>query len=246
MNGQKTKIYLRNSESFFTETLDYYSNNFEITDEKNADIIVINDFNKIKTDKIVACNSTGIDHIEAPNIISLRGEDLTNLTAVAELTLGMMIYTNRLFKKEEIKDKTVGIIGYGRIGRQLAQMLHNLGVKIEIFDIKFSTGKLDKLLEISDIISLHITADKENKDFINQEKFEKMKEGAIFLNSSRPWLVEMNSLKWALDKKLAGCWFDFKIPLYHKKLIKTNHLGGSTKESKKITEMIIAKKIKEL
>ena len=116
------KIYLRNQSNFHPETVDFYLNNFELTQPKDADVIVINDFSEIDTSIPVACNSTGIDHIKAPKIISLRGEDLSDLTAVPELCLGMAIFLTRLYKKEEIRGKTLGLIGYGRIAKQFAKM----------------------------------------------------------------------------------------------------------------------------
>ena len=92
------KIFLRNPGNFNAETVEYYKTFAEFVPEEEADIIVINDFNPIKTKKIVACNSTGTDHIQAKRIIKLQGEDLSDYTAVAELCLGMMIIVTRLFK----------------------------------------------------------------------------------------------------------------------------------------------------
>jgi phosphoglycerate dehydrogenase-like enzyme len=241
-------IYLRKSENFYEETLDFYKKNFEITNRKEADIIVINDFGRIKTKKIVACNSTGIEHIKSPKIISLRDEELKDLTAVAELCLGMMIYLTRIFKKEEIKDKTLGIIGYGRIGKQFSIYAKGLGMNVLYHDKekKRSLVSLDELLEKSDIVSIHVTADKTNIGFFKKKYFEKMKEGSILLNSARPWLVDHNLLKEALNNKLAGAWIDFELSFKHPKLITTPHLGGTTKESKIKSEMIIAKRLLKL
>jgi phosphoglycerate dehydrogenase-like enzyme len=241
------KIYLRNPENFNPETLAFYKKNFEIVDTiPRADIAVINDFRRIVTNKIVACNSTGIDHIKAKKIISLRGENLSDLTAVPELCLGMAIYLTRTFKQEEIRGKTLGIIGYGRIGRIFAFMAKNMGMKVKLYDTKLIQGNLDNLLKESDIVSLHITADKKNSSYFTRSKFEKMKDGAIFLNSARNWLVDYPALRWALDNKLSCAWFDFEMSFEHKNLITTPHLGGTTKESKKISEMIIAKKLCQL
>lgn len=242
------KIYLRNQNNFHEDIIKFYNDNFELVEEKDAEVIVINDFESIETTKVVACNSTGIEHIKASKIISLRGSDLDELTAVPELTIGMAIYLTRIFKREEIKDKILGIIGYGRIGTRLANYAKSLGMKIEIFDKQWSKNKLENLLQKADIIALCITADEENRNFIKKEHFEKMKDGAIFLNSSRPWLVDYKGLKWALDFKLSACWFDFDdnypIGIRRKTFVTTPHLGGTTKESKRITELLIAKKIK--
>lgn len=103
---------------------------------------------------------------------------------------------------------------------------------------------LEQLLKESDIVSLHITADESNRNFMDKEKFRMMKDGAIFLNSSRGWLVDYEALKWALDNKLAACWTDFDLPIKHDKLITTSHIGGSTLESTRKSELLIAQKIK--
>lgn len=239
------KIYLVNQADFSKEVIDFYKENFEIVKtKKDADIIVINSFKRINTKKIVACNSTGIEHIKAKELISLRGEDLSELTAVPELCLGMAIYSMRIFKKEEIKGKTLGIIGMGRIGKKFAEYASLLGMKVIGYDK--NKGNLENLLKESDIVSIHITSDQKNAGFFSSVKFEMMKEGAILLNSARPWLVDYQYLKLALDNKLSGAWFDFQLPFEHPKLLTTPHLGGTTKESKKVSEMIIAKRLYEI
>ena len=153
------KLYLRNRTSFSKETLEFYEQNFEICGLDRADIVVVNDFNLYNyPDKIVACNSTATEHINAKEIISLQGEDLSDLTAVAELCLGMAIYTTRVFKREEIKGKTLGIIGHGRIADQFINLAVELGMNWESYDKKWVNDNIDDVLKKSDIVSLHITA----------------------------------------------------------------------------------------
>lgn len=238
------KIYLRQPENFHPETLKFYQDNFEIVEKsEDAKVIVINDFQPIETDKIVAVNVTAPDFVKAPEIMSLRGEDLSDLTAVAELCLGMAIFCTRHFKRQEIREKTLLIIGYGRIGAQFDKYASHLGVNVITHEDYEEIGHLMGVLPVSDIVSLHITSDENNRNFMDKSKFKKMKEGAIFLNSARPWLVEEEALKWALDNKLGGAWIDFILPFKHKKLTMTDHLGGSTVESRKKSEMIIARKL---
>jgi len=238
------KIYIRKPEGFNKETIEYYKTFAEIVPEKECDIVVINDFTPIKTKKIVACNSTGLDHIKAKKIISLRGEDLSDFTAVAELTLSMAIMLTRLFKNEEIKGKILGLIGCGRIGQQFKEMADKMNMRVFCYDNEaHSNNDLKGLLEASDIVSLHITSDEENRNFMDKQVFKRMKKGAIFLNSARPWLVDEEALKWALNNKLAAAWYDFDM-FQHPKLITTSHLGGTTKESRKQSELLIAKQIK--
>ncbi len=239
------KIYLRQPKNFNSATIDFYKNNFDLVDHDSyADIIVINSFDPIEApNQIIACNSTGIEHIKAKEIISLRGEDLTDLTAVSELCLGMAIYCTRIFKGEEIRGKTLGLIGYGRIANLFADMAVMMGMKIATYDKIEEKGMntLETVLQC-DIVSLHITADEENMHFMDKEKFDLMKPGSIFLNSSRPWLVNEYDFCRALNNKLAGAWVDFPMP-FAENLVFTPHLGGTTVESKAKSELIIAKKL---
>jgi len=238
----------------YPRTINYYKKFADITDrEEDADIIVSYNFTPVKTDKkiIVATNSTGLDHLDCPNarIISLRDFDLSKFTAVAELCICMAGCLMRIYRREELKNKILGIIGYGRIGKQLKKYAQNMGMKVITID-KNKNSKFDyllnRLLFISDVVSLHITADKENENFMDLEKFKAMKKEAVFLNSARPWLVDNAALLWALNHKLAAAWFDFNMPFSHSKLFITPHLGGTTKESTLKSELLIAKKIKKL
>ncbi len=109
---------------------------------------------------------------------------------------------------------------------------------------------LNELLEKSDIVVLSITADESNRNFMDKDKFLKMKNNAIFLNPSRPFLVNREDFKWALENKLGGAWEDFYTSLTENinkyNLVCTNHIAGGTLESRKKTELLIAHKLKKL
>lgn len=211
--------------------------------------------------KAVFTRTTGLDHIDTNyakekgiEVINLKGEELTDCVAVPELSIGMMIYMMRTLYNVgfELKGKTLGIIGFGRIGKILAEKAKAFGMNIITYDIKdkdsynvSQAGKLEVLLESSDIVSLNITSNEENLGFLNLEKFKLMKDGAWFINSARPWLVEEEGFKWALNNKLAGAWVDFDLPYKNEfpNLICTNHIGGKTIESSNKTEAIIVNKL---
>lgn len=244
------KIYFRNFNSISSKALEIYKSFAAVVDRgQDADVIVLNDFRKFQTDKMVIMNSTAVDHITSPRIISLRDVDpdkLSDLTAVSEFCLAMMINLMRSFNHQEIKGKTLGVIGYGRIGKKLARHALHHEMRIMSVDRENSKDDLIRLISDSDVVSLHITASQENKNFMNHEKFSYMKRNSVFLNSARPELVDLNALQWALDSLSISSWFDFDLDIQHDRLITTPHLGGSTKESKEKSEILIAEKVKEL
>lgn len=220
--------------------------------------------------KAVFTRTTGTDHITGKvEIIKLVGEELTDVVAVPELCLWAMLELLRRRGGQELKGKTLGVIGYGRIGQILAKYGAFLGMSVifndphkyskSLFTAKYideygeveeseeltpHKQTLDELLKVSDIVSLNISSTEENRGFFNKEKFDLMKQGSYFLNSARPWLVDNLALKENLESgKLAGAWVDFDLGFTAENLIQTNHIGGKTLESSIKTEEIIVNKI---
>lgn len=211
--------------------------------------------------KVVATRSTGLDHIDLVfckekdiEVLSLRGETdfLKEIPATAELTflkMGELLRRDR----HELKGRVLGIIGgRGRVGLQMCVFARTFDMKVIWSDknrplesewVLDEFAEIEDLLKKSDIISLHITADEENRNFMDLEKFKLMKDGAYFLNSARGWLVDSESLEWALDNKLAGAWCDFNMGFEHPKLMWTDHQAGSTIESWVNTEKFMANKL---
>ena len=123
------------------------------------------------------------------------------------------------FTMRELKDKTVGIVGFGRIGRRLAQLLQGFDVKILAYDpymnaetaaqAKVTPVSLDELLAESDVVSLHLPATPQTHHLINRDTIAKMKDGAYLVNTSRGVLIDETALKEALEAgKLAGAALD--------------------------------------
>ena len=117
----------------------------------------------------------------------------------------------------EIRGKKLGIVGYGNIGSQLSVLAESLGMKVSYYDREERLGlgnaakckSLNELLEISDIVSLHVDGRKENTNLIGTKEFDLMKNGVIFLNLSRGHVVDIAALKEnVLNKKVAGCAID--------------------------------------
>jgi len=189
--------------------------------------------------------------------------------AVAELTIGLMLDVLRRISATDknirngkfdkfmgnlLFEKTVGIIGYGRIGKQVALYAEAFGGKIIYNDTgNPNSTPLDCLLGESDVVTLHCPLTPETKNLINAEALSKMKETAILLNASRGGLVDENALITALsEKRIAGAALDcFEKEPYNGELIKfdnvvlTSHIGSYAKESRIKQEMDAVKNILE-
>lgn len=185
--------------------------------------------------------------------------------AVAELTLGIMIdllrkisTQNEMVKNEKWKKymgsllskKTIGIVGLGRIGRRVAEILLSVGSEVIAADPyidnewvskhKIDVITLEELVEKSDIITLHINMNKENYHMFGEQIISKMKNGSYLINTSRGGLVDEGALYKALkEKHLSGAALDvMEEEPYNGKLreldniILTPHIGGYAVESR--------------
>lgn len=119
------------------------------------------------------------------------------------------------FPTEELDGKTLGIIGYGHIGKRVAHLGKAFGLKTVAYtrtpkkdeDIEFTS--FDELLKVSDIISLHCPLTDESRLMMNKEAFAKCKRGALFVNTARGGLVDEAALKEAVENgKLSGAALD--------------------------------------
>ena len=175
-------------------------------------------------------------------------------------------------KANELRGKTMGIIGFGRIGREVAKNAIGAGMKviaynrtqkeievpIEFFDgqkvvFKFKTQSFEDVLAQSDVISLHIPA--QEKHIIGAEEIEKMKEGAMIINTARGGVVDEEALLEALDSgKIAGAGLDvFEDEpkpsvrlLMNERISMSPHLAGSTEEAQERIGMELAEQITKI
>lgn len=244
--------------------------------------------------KCIVSPTTGLNHIDLDTaadrnikILSLKGEYsfLKNIKATAEHTIALILALYRkipkaylhvknggwnrdLFKGNEIFNKVIGIIGYGRIGQIVSDYFLAFGAKVLIYDIKpavipenknviFST--LDEVLSNADIITLHVNYSKENDSFFDMKMFSRMKPSAVFINTARGELVDEDALIDALQLRfISGAAIDVlrdeqnnsgsknKLIKYlneNENLIVTPHLGGCTHESMSMTEEFMAQKL---
>lgn len=243
--------------------------------------------------KVICTPSTGTNHIDLAfckrnriKIIGIRDhKELKYIKASSEFTFLLLLAALKkihlAFQKSkndhwrknepflrgnELRKKTIGIIGLGRIGSNLVKYLKPFECKILGFDIKnirISNVKIEKninsLLKVSDIICVCIHLNKKNFKFINKEKFKMMKKGVIFINTSRGEIVDESALlKNLISKKISCAALDvlskenligkIKNPLieYSRKndnLLISPHIAGLTVESETLASKIILKEL---
>ena len=119
------------------------------------------------------------------------------------------------FPTEELKDKTIGIIGYGSIGRRVAEIANAFEMKVLVYtrtpkdDTRVKFVSLDELLKTSDIVTPHCPLNAESHEMFNKDTFAKMKDGAFFVNTARGGIVNEADLANALKSgKLSGAAVD--------------------------------------
>jgi phosphoglycerate dehydrogenase-like enzyme len=219
--------------------------------------------------QVISRNGVGVDNIDLKvarelNIVICK-TDGANARGVAELTMSLIFAITRSISfadeklKEgqwerrlgiEIKGKTLGIIGCGRIGKEVACLALGLGMNVIAFDpyindfftpaANFRYAELDDLLAISDIISLHIPANSDGKPFVDDPFIQKLKKGVFIINTARGELIDDDAMIRALDtgivKGYATDVFRTEPPgdnilVKHNRVIATPHIGGFTEES---------------
>lgn len=232
--------------------------------------------------QVIGCNMTGTDHLPIKEmerrgikLISLKGETefLKEITSTAEHTIGLIIallrnyktalngpYEDRgIYKGHTLKGKTLGIAGYGRVGKQIAEIGKVLGMRVVIYEPYLMDWNTHDwalgpaaLCKESNILSLHIPLPG-NEGFFTRAMFQQMKPTAYLINTSRDGVIEKGALKWALENKIiAGAAVDFtddeELVHYardHDNLILTPHIGGCTYEDMEKTEEFITNKVEE-
>jgi D-3-phosphoglycerate dehydrogenase len=165
----------------------------------------------------------------------------------------------------EVRDKVLGIVGYGHIGTQVGVLAEGLGMRVIFHDIepKLSLGNaraaagLDDLLARSDVVTLHVPETPQTKDMIGATELAKMKPGAMLINASRGTVVDIQALADALrSDHLSGAAIDvfpvepkgnddaFVSPLVGMdNVILTPHIGGSTLEAQDNIGIEVASKL---
>jgi D-3-phosphoglycerate dehydrogenase len=236
----------------------------------------------------IGCFSVGTNQVDLDAArrmgIPVFNAPFSNTRSVAELTIAeiVMLY-RRVFPKSvsahaggwektaegayEIRGKTLGIVGYGNIGSQLAVLAEAMGMRVIFYDLtdKLRHGNtepkdtLEELLAASDVVSLHVPETPGTKGMIGEAQFRAMKPGSYFINNARGTVYDADALARALkDKHLAGAAVDvfpvepksnadrFVSPLQGlDNVILTPHVGGSTLEAQERIGSEVARKLVE-
>ena len=218
--------------------------------------------------KVVSMHGVGVDHIDL-SAAAQRGVVIANCQgvndqSVADLTIGLMISIAREIPRveksvreggwgahagSELWQKTLGLIGLGRIGRGVAKRALGFDMKVLAYDpyIKvddverdISMASLDEVLQEADFVSLHAALSEETRQLIGEAQLKIMKSSAYLINTSRGALVNEEALYSALkEKQIAGAALDVydteppkDSPLMQlENIVVTPHIGAHTRES---------------
>jgi D-3-phosphoglycerate dehydrogenase len=237
--------------------------------------------------KVIGRAGSGVDNIDVKaaqkkNIVVMNTPG-ANTNAVVELTLGYLFALSRNLyfgsssmkegkweKKKltgtELLGKTLGVLGYGKIGRQVSIKSRCLGMEVICFDpyvgreiidqfgVKL-VADIDEVLGSADYISIHVPKTPETTNFITKKEFSKMKKGVFLINCARGGIVNDSDLLWALNEGIvAGAGIDVYATeppedlslVNHPNVICTPHIGAATKEAQENVGTQIAQQFVEL
>ncbi len=226
----------------------------------------------------------GVDKIDreaaSERGIAVFNDPHSNSRSVAELAMGEIILLLRrtftastqmhsgVWNKSaagahEVRGLTLGIVGYGKIGSQLSDLAEAMGMRVVFYDLAHVLARgnargvgFRELLEISDVVTLHVDGKPQNQNLFGEEEFRAMKDGACFLNLSRGFVVDHEALaKHLKSGKVAGAAVDVfpKEPELGASftsvlqglpnVILTPHIGGSTEEAQQNIGQFVSAKL---
>ena len=224
----------------------------------------------------------GLDNIDLKAAeekgIAVANTPRATTISVAEHTFGLMLgavrqhgrgnlsmkehkWEKKTLKGSELYEKTLGIIGSGRIGLAVAQRAISFGMKVIAYDIvEIKTDldvkqvSLDELLENADLISLHLPLTEGTKHIISDDEFSKMKQGVVIVNAARGGVVDEKALLKSLNEgKVKAAALDVyeKEPpdsfelIDHQNVLATPHIGAACAEGQKRAGLEVVKILKE-
>lgn len=219
--------------------------------------------------KLVIRGGVGIDNIDSKfaeeNGIKVMNTPGASAPSVAELALAHMFalarflpdakttmcegkWEKKCYNGIEISGKTLGVVGMGRIGMELATRARGLGMDVLYYDIRkeldvpniYKRATMDEILSKSDFLSLHVPIKKGEPALIGEKEFQKMKDGVYIINCARGGVVDEGALIKALDSgKVGGAGIDVYVEeptanialVKHARVSVTPHIGAQTTEA---------------
>ncbi len=255
---------------------------------KDADILVVRSATKVKGElmdsleaaKLIIRGGVGLDNIDL-DAAKKKGIKVVNTPEASSISVAELVFSHlfallrhvvrgtvgmkngkwekKALKGSEVFGKTMGIIGMGRIGREVAKRAKALGMNVIAYDVVDFPSELaekvtlEELYEKADVITLHVPLIPVTKHMINRESMAKMKDGVIIINCSRGGVVDEDALYEAIKNgKVKGAGLDVfeKEPPENSPLFEldnvtlTPHIGASTKEAQARIGAEIVKKVK--
>ena len=257
------------------------------------------EFEQMPRLQVIASNTTGHPHIDVVSaqergisVVTLKGQKsfLDSITPTAEHTIGLIIAITRNYLiaiasveegrwsrfphagEKMLSRSEVGIVGLGRLGKQVARFCVSLGMTVYAYDPYISEEipdvvllpSLEKLVANVDIVTVHVPHEPKTERMFEKRLFDRFRWGSFFVNTARGELVATDDLLNALEEgRLAGAALDVLEdefnPEFNLKespawvyaqskmnLILTPHIGGSTKDAWRDTQMFVIKKAIEL
>ena len=240
--------------------------------------------------KFVARAGAGIDNLDQEAInnngVRILNAPEGNRDALAEHTIGLLLallnnihsadrqiregkWIRERNRGSELRGKTVGIIGYGNMGRAFAKRLTSFECQILAFD-KFKSGfsnqfviesSLEDIFEKANILSLHLPLTRETRNMVNFDFFSKFRNSIVVINTSRGEILSLKALKYYLEKnQIIGAALDvlenedikkldaeeremFNYLIESNKIILTPHIAGWSFESYELISHVLAEKI---
>lgn len=260
-----------------------------------VDVLVVRSATKVTSDiieagknlKIIARAGIGLDNIDVQKAkekgIKILNTPGASAPSVAELAIGLMLacarhiakatislkegkWEKKILKGKELLGKTLGLIGFGNIGQEVARRALGFGMRVIAYDparpktdLPVEYVDLDTLLKESDFISLHVPLIESTKHMINKDTISKMKDGVIIVNTSRGGTIDEEALYEALvSGKVYAAGLDvFEVEppsdelrrklLSLDNVVATPHIGASTAEAqKRVGKELVEKIFREL
>jgi D-3-phosphoglycerate dehydrogenase len=234
--------------------------------------------------KVIARAGVGLDNVDVQAAtqagVMVVNAPTSNITSAAELAIALLLATARniapanqslkggawkrsKYSGVELLEKTVGVIGLGRIGALVAERLKGFGMKVLAYDPYASPAKaglvgaqlvgLDELLAQSDFITIHLPKTPETVGLIGEDALSKVKPTVRIINAARGGILDEAALARAIaDGRVAGAGLDVfatepttESPLFdHESVVVTPHLGASTEEAQEKAGVSVARSVR--